>query len=99
MARDSSKPEPVVAVGAPQALDLTDLRRPTSLAKRVKAPSCSGEEDLETRNGGKSAGLFLSKLNLSLVFQNPGKRDATTEKMPRAPQEKTSSRLFIEFQL
>lgn len=100
MARDLSEVEPVAAGAAPQVLDLTDLRRPTSLAKQAKAPSSSGEEDLETRNGGKSVGLFLQKLDLSLVSQNPGKWNANSEKIPHAAQEKkTSSRLFIEVNL
>ena len=73
MARDLSEVEPVAAGAAPQVLDLTDLRRPTGLAKQAKAPSSSGEEDLETRNGGKSVGLFLQKLDLTSVFQHPGK--------------------------
>ena len=88
MARDLSEVEPVAAGAAPQVLDLTDLRRPTGLAKQAKAPSCSGEEDLETKNGGKSVGLFLRKLDLSLVFQNSGKWNANSEKIPHVAQEK-----------
>ena len=88
MARDLSEVEPVAAGAAPQVLDLTDLRRPTGLAKQAKAPSCSGEEDLETKNGGKSVGLFLRKLDLSLVFQNSGKWNANSEKIPHVVQEK-----------
>lgn len=88
MARDLSEVEPVAAGAAPQVLGLTDLRRPTGLAKQAKAPSCSGEEDLESKNGGKSVGLFLRKLDLSLVFQNSGKWNANSEKIPHVQEKR-----------